>query len=162
MNEQQIDLHIKKLEESKQMLQEIYDLIKVDTSGPSVSDYSIKINKSQYQRLLHLLQYDQNIEGAISRHLTSLIGEWKQFKSKLRKLKWDYINEVKKDRTIKINSLLLRLSSTVGIIILTIIILNVAYYFKLQVPWIASPKPATSIISNISNPNIQTQETKSH
>jgi hypothetical protein len=161
MKEQEIDSYIKKLDESKKMIQDVYSIISTNATREPSSDYSIKINKEQYQKLITLLQTDKINNGAIYRNLTTSIGQWETLKKQVKELKWEYINEVKLDRTIKTNSLVLRIASTIGVIVFTIIILNVADYFNFKVPWIATPTSTSSLISSVPKPNIQTQETKS-
>jgi len=53
------------------------------------------------------------------------------------KLNRDYSQEIRKDRTIKLNSFYLRLGTAIGVIVVSVVTLNVlSRHFNLDVPWI--------------------------
>ena len=107
--------------------------------------YVYKFKGEAHRKFLSTFVNDDNV---VHNGLGQIKREWEDLLTKEDKLKREYIQQIRLDRTIKLNSLFLRVVTTFGVIVVSILVLNIAPKFGLNIPWIFS-RNMTSITAPI-------------
>lgn len=108
--------------------------------------------------------------GEIYSALFNTRNQWKELLKEELNLKRDFTQQIKLDRTMKANSLFLRILSAFGVIVASVVTLNIATHFGFNVPWIVSRNisatnlpvvtPVETALKSVSTTLVPTQEPK--
>ena len=89
--------------------------------------------------------------------------QWKVLLQEELKLKREYSQQVKLDRTIKTNSLFLRIFTAFSVITASVLTLNIATHYGFSVPWLVSRNITATNLNALpvrEVPNVQKKENK--
>jgi len=109
--------------------------------------WTIEFTQEEYDQIL---SYKNNVHSALS----NTKAWWCDLLNEEAKLKTEYTQQVKLDRTIKINSFVLRVCTAFGVIVASVATLNIADKFGLSVPWIVSRHIAATELPKSENKNL--------
>ena len=158
MDTKEIEHNIKTLESALSVSEE--NVAWLDANEKKTDEgWEYKLSNEERNRFRSIAGKGGEIHSAV--HNTK--QQWNVLLKEELKLKREYSQQVKLDRTIKTNSLVLRIFTAFSVITASVLTLNIATHYGFSVPWLVSRNITATNLNALpvrEVPNVQKNENK--